>query len=169
MAIQLNSQDKEFLKLTEAGDRPSPAFRKAYPDHDAVLKWNQSDAGSPDHQKAAEAIKQAAKHKLGTKYMQKALVTYQDSMERFSELSVATAIDLVANARSEKVRADLAIEGMRHKVGTPVTKVAVQEKKVVILQFDVPESERAMVHATATEVRDEISAELDDGIDFSSD
>ena len=51
-------------------------------------------------------------------------------MEKFSELSVETAIDLGENARSEKVRADLAIEGMRHKVGTPVQKVEGLPKKV---------------------------------------
>lgn len=139
--MRLSPGDKVLLKLVEDGERPSPAFREAFPEHPAVVKWNQSEPGSPDRQKAAEQIKQAAKFKLSAKYMQKAMVTYQDSMEKFSQLSLETATDLVQNARSEKVRADLAIEGIRHKIGTPVTKVAVEEKSIVYLTFDKPPSE----------------------------
>lgn len=135
---QLTVEDKEFVKLHQSGSKPSTAFRAAYPKHPAVIKWNLSENGSPDKQKAAELIKYAAKNKLNAKYMQGAIVSYQDSMERFSNLSLVAATDLVQNARSEKVRADLAIEGIRHKVGTPVQKVAVQERKTVILTFGQP-------------------------------
>lgn len=157
MALKLTPEDKAFIKLYEDGSRPSTAFREAYPTHPAVIKWTQSEPGSPDHQKAAEAIKQAAKFKLGSKYMKKALTTYQDSMEKFSQLSLETATDLVVNARSEKVRADLAIEGIRHKIGTPVTKVAVQEKKVVYLTFDKPPEDREVIDVEATGATTETS------------
>jgi len=140
---KLSDGDKSLLKLVESGELPSPAFRKSYPEHPAVIQWERSEPGSPDRQKAAEAIKQAAKNKLAAKYMSKALVTYQDSMEEYSALSVKTAIDLVKNARSEKVRADLAIEGMRHKVGTPVQKIAMEQKAVVYLTFDKPPEDNA--------------------------
>lgn len=135
---QLSSEDKEFIKHVEAGDKKAVAFRKAYPEHPHVKRWHIAEPGSPDKQRCSELIVTAAKNKLQAKYMRSAIVTYQDSMEKFSELSVDTAIDLVKNARSEKVRADLAIEGMRHKVGTPVQKVAVQEQKKVILTFEKP-------------------------------
>lgn len=154
---RLSAGDKDFLKLIEDGEKPSPAFRRAYPDHDAVITWTRSEPGSPDRQKASERIMQAAKHKLAAKYMQKAMLTYQDSMEQFSQLSLETAKELVVGARSEKVRADLAIEGIRHKIGTPVTKVAVQEKKVVYLTFDKPPEEKDIIDLTVeTGVRDEI-------------
>ncbi len=143
---RLSDGDKQFLKLIDSGERPSPAFRQAYPDHPAVLQWLRAEPGSPDKLKAQMVLKDAAKNKLRAQYMQKALVTYQDSMEKFSELSVETAIDLVKNARSEKVRADLAIEGMRQKVGTPVQKVAIQEEKTVILTFgEPPKDERTVI------------------------
>lgn len=151
---KLSPGDKSFLKLVEDGTLPSPAFREAYPEHDAVIRWNRAEPGSPDRQKAAELVKQAAKYKLAAKYMQKALVTYQDKMEKFSELSLDTATDLVVNARSEKVRSDLAIEGIRHKIGTPVTKVAVQEKKVVYLTFAPPPEEREVIDVTAEDISD---------------
>lgn len=142
---QLSAEDKEFIKLIEKGSKKAPAFRQAYPTHPHVIKWQNSEPGSPDHQRAMELIIQAAKNKLQAKYMQSAIVSYQDSMEKFSELSLETATDLVKNARSEKVRADLAIEGIRHKVGTPVQKVAVQEQKTVILTFQKP-SENKVVY-----------------------
>ena len=66
------------------------------------------------------------------------MLEYNKKMETFTNAAVDTAIDLVSNARSEKVRADLAIEGMRHRVGTPVQKVQVQQEKNVILTFGAP-------------------------------
>lgn len=137
----LSDQDKNFIKLKESGAKNSAAFREAYPDHDAVIAYKSTQPGTPERQKASEVLKDAAKTKLKTKYISRALATYQDKMEEFSELSLEAATELVKNARSEKVRADLAIEGIRHKVGTPVQKVAVQERKTVILQFGSPPDE----------------------------
>jgi len=142
---KLTAEDKEYIKLLEAGSKKAPAFRAAYPQHPAVIKWNLAENGSPDKQRASELVINAAKNKLQAKYMQGAIVSYQDSMERFSNLSLEAATDLVKNARSEKVRADLAIEGIRHKVGTPVQKVAVQERKTVILTFGQPPLEESSV------------------------
>ncbi len=135
--LQLTDGDKTFIKLYESGTKPSTAFKQAYPNHDAVVFASIAET-KQDRQKAAEMVKFAAQVKLKTKYISRALSTYHDKMEEFSNLSLETATDLVVNARSEKVRSDLAIEGIRHKIGTPVQKVAVQEKKVVILQFGSP-------------------------------
>lgn len=135
---QLTPEDKAFIKLIDQGMKKAPAFREAYPQHPQVVKWKQSEPGSPDHRRAMELIVQAAKNKLQAKYMQSAIVTYQDSMEKFSELSLDTAIELVQYAESEKVRATLAIEGIRHKIGSPVAKVAVQQEKNVTITFGRP-------------------------------
>lgn len=135
---QLTDGDKIFIKRIEAGSKKAPAFREAYPDHPQVVIWKRSEPGSPDRIKSGTKIIQAAKDKLQAKYMQKAIVTYQDSMEKFSELSLDTAIELVQGARSEKVRADLAIEGIRHKIGTPVQKVALKEERQVVITFGKP-------------------------------
>lgn len=135
---QLSKEDKTFIKLIESGKKKAPSFREAFPDHAHVIKWKNTEPGSPDHQRATELIITAAKNKLQAKYMQSAITTYHDRMEKFSELSLDTATELVVSARSEKVRADLAIEGIRHQVGTPVQKVAIQQKKTVILTFGEP-------------------------------
>lgn len=140
--LQLTSGDKEFIKLTEAGTRPSPAFREAYPQHDAVVFYKMTEPGTPERQKAQEVLAAAARDKLQAKYIKNALMTYQDKMEEYSTLSLEAATELVKNARSEKVRADLAIEGIRHKVGTPTQKIAVQEQKTVYLTFGKPPQDR---------------------------
>lgn len=136
--LALSDGDKQFIKLIGDGEKPSPAFRQAYPEHEAVHFYNITEPGSPQRKKASEVLKDAAKNKLNTKTISSAMMTYQQKMDEFSALSLETATDLVQNARSEKVRADLAIEGIRHKVGTPVTKVAVQEEKTVYLTFGKP-------------------------------
>lgn len=152
---QLTDGDKQFIKLTEAGTKPSPAFREAYPEHEAVHFWGMTASGSKERQKAAQIISEAAQTKLNAKYIQAALMTYHDKMEEFSSLSLETATDLVKNARSEKVRADLAIEGIRHKIGTPVQKIAVNEKKTVILQFgEPPKDDRDIIEGETVEPHD---------------
>lgn len=135
---QLTPEDKEYIKLIADGVKPSPAFREAYPQHETVIFWKLAERGTPEHQKARTLLATAAKNKLQSKYIRRALMTYQDKMEEFSILSLETATELVQTARSEKVRADLAVEGIRHKIGTPVQKVAVQEHKTVVLTFDSP-------------------------------
>ena len=137
---QLSDADKEFIKLHQEGVKNSTAFREAYPDHPASIAYRMTEPGTPHRQKASEMLKDSAKQKLQAKYIRRALATYQEKMEEYSRLSLETAVDLVQHARSEKVRADLAIEGIRHKIGTPVTKVAVQEQKTVILTFGRPAS-----------------------------
>lgn len=146
--LKLTDGDKTYIKLTEGGDKPSSAFRIAYPEHEAVKYYLITEPGTPQRQKASEVLADAAKTKLQAKYIRNALMTYQDKMEEFSELSLEAATDLVQNARSEKVRADLAIEGIRHKIGTPVQKMQVQEKKVVVITFGEPPREN---HASAME------------------
>lgn len=154
----LSGGDKDFLKLYGDGVKPSAAFRQAYPEHEASQNYINSQSGTPERQKSSEVLRDAAKSKLKSQYIKNALMTYQDSMERFSALSLDTATDLVVNARSEKVRADLAIEGIRHKVGTPVQKVQVQEQKTVYLTFGAPPTELP--------INDIIEGEVIEGDDF---
>jgi hypothetical protein len=142
---QLSDEDKTYIKLLGDGERKSPAFKTAYPDHPAVKRYFKAVADGKDQDyinRQSLLINQAAKTKLQAQYMQKAIATYQDKMEEFSILSLETATELVQTARSEKVRADLAIEGIRHKIGTPVQKIAVKEDKVVTLQWAKPTQEK---------------------------
>lgn len=76
-----------------------------------------------------------ARSRLETQHMQNAMTVYQEKMDEFSDAALDTALDLVKNARSEKVRADLAIEGMRHKIGTPVQKMQVQRDENIVITF----------------------------------
>lgn len=137
----LSEEDKKFIRLMGEGVPRPKAFREAYPNHKNVKKFMDMKAqgiGGEELRAARDRVRQHAKDKVLTKHISSALTTYQKKMDEFSDLSLNTAIELVKSARSEKVRADLAIEGMRHKVGTPVQKVAVQEKKIVHLTFDKP-------------------------------
>lgn len=133
----LTAEDKVFVKLVAKGIPRTKAFKTAYPNHPGVKRYMDIKPGEdPDRKYAATRnINQLAKDKARNGYIQKALATYNSRMDVFSEKAVETAIDLVENARSEKVRADLAIEGMRHKVGTPVQKVQVQQQQDIVITF----------------------------------
>lgn len=134
----VSEEEKLFIKMVSEGVNRSKAFRVAFPQHPTVKRYIdavKNDAPAPVKRKASTQVTALSKDKLQTNHIQSALNTYQTRMDVFSDKSLETAIDLVENARSEKVRADLAIEGMRHRVGTPVQKVQVQEEKNVYIGF----------------------------------
>lgn len=123
------------------------AFRKAYPDHPHTLLYNEAkEKGDKDLKvRAQRLVVQSSKTKLQAQFIQSGLEVYKEKMEEFSKASVDTAIELVKSARSEKVRADLAIEGMRHKVGTPVQKQAIKTEQTVYLTLGEKPEEREVV------------------------
>lgn len=138
---QLTKEDKEFIKMLGAGVPKSVAFRAAYPNQMTVKRYEdvvKSDATEATRRRARELVIMAAKHKLQTQYMQKAITTYQSRMDKLADIGLDVAEDLMLHGRSEMVKADLAKEFVRHKVGSPTTKVAVAEKKEVIITFGVP-------------------------------
>ena len=65
-------------------------------------------------------------------------MTYQKRMDRLAELSLTVAEELLTGARSEKVRADLATEFIRHKVGTPTQKSIQQTEQTITFSLDAP-------------------------------
>lgn len=130
----VTSEEKHFISLVGRGLKRSVAFRQSFPGHPTVIAYN-SAATPEEKRRLSQSIVTLSKSKVQTKHIQNAMVQYNKKMEQFTDAAVDTAIDLVQNARSEMVRKDLAIEGMRHRVGTPVQKVQVQQEKNVTLTF----------------------------------
>lgn len=134
----LTKEDREFIKLAATGMPRSKAYRITHPEHPTVKRYMEfvkNEEFGEERANLRKSVIQLAKNKIQTKSVQAAMVEYQDKMNVFSDLAVDTAIDLVQNARSEKVRADLATEGMRHRVGTPVQKVQVQQQSDIVITF----------------------------------
>ena len=136
----LSPEDKRFIELVSKGMMKAKAFKLAYPDHESVKRYMEfKETRSPEEiARAAELVNQATKTKLQTNRIQTALVSYQDRMEILADKSLDVAEDILDNGRSEKVKADLAIEFIRHRVGTPVQKIAVKEDKTVYITFGEP-------------------------------
>lgn len=103
-----------------------------------IVKGDAEPETPEERSKLADTIVQLAKDKVQAKYIRERLVAFQDSMDVLAAKSVYVANDLLDNGRSEKVKADLAMEFIRHKVGTPVQKVQAQIDKTVNLTFGVP-------------------------------
>lgn len=134
----LSPEDKEFIKLANTGMPRSKAYRLSHPNHPTVQRYMEfvkKQEYGEERSKARDSVIQLAKDKLQTNRIQDAMMDYQKKMDTFSDLSLTTATDLVQNARSEKVRADLAVEGIRHKIGSPVAKVQVQTQQDIIITF----------------------------------
>ena len=133
----MSDEDRQFIAMVSKGMPRSKAFKLAYPNHQSVKRF--MDVKSPEEKKKAQSvITQAAKTKLQSKYIYSAMVEYQDRMNMLADKALDVAEEIMVGGRSEMVRGDLAKEFIRHRVGTPVTKVAVQEEKTVYLTFSDP-------------------------------
>lgn len=130
---RLSDSDKKFIELVAAGEKRTAAFRQAYPQHARVKQYMDIVPETPteDKRKIKQLISDSAKAKLQAQYIQDALVQYEDRMNELATLGLEVSEDLLRNGKSEFVKADLAKEFIRHKVGTPVARVISQDKKTI--------------------------------------
>lgn len=145
MAKKIPSQeDRVFIRGIVEGEKKTAAFKKAYPNHPKVKRYmdiisKQAEPETPEEpQLLRQTINRLAKDKTQAKYIRERIVAFADSMDVLASKSLLVANELLDNGRSEKVRADLAMEFIRHKVGTPVQKVQAQVDKTVRLEFGTP-------------------------------
>ncbi len=134
----LSEEDRLFVKLVGEGVKRSVAFRTSYPNHKSVMRYMDATKDHGDKAERARAgnlVINAAKTKVQTQKIHGAIVTFQRRMQYLAEKSLDVAEDLLENARSEKVKADLAIEFVRHEVGTPIARQAIKEEKTVYIGF----------------------------------
>lgn len=137
-------EDRNFIRGIVNGQKKPTAFKESYPNHPTVKRYmdivnkrvEPEDEGERSRLNAS--IAQMAKDKAQAKYIAERLVAFQESMDVLASKSIIVANDLLDNGRSEKVKADLAIEFIRHKVGTPVQKVQAQVEKTVHFSFGEP-------------------------------
>lgn len=138
---QLSHQDIQFIKLLFDGKPRAAAFREAYPDNRAVQRWHKAQSlpmDSRERRNAKDNLQSAAIWKVNREHIRKAIMTYQKRMDRLAELSLTVAEELLTGARSEKVRADLATEFIRHKVGTPTQKSIQHTEQTITFSLDAP-------------------------------
>ena len=136
----LTAQDREFIRLVAAGEKRTRAFRIAYPDHPSVKKYmdiinGKKEPAEGERVSLSRSIIQLSKDKVQSKAINARLQDFEESMNVLAAKSMLVANDLLDNGRSEKVKADLAIEFIRHKVGSPTVQVQQQVDKTVHLSF----------------------------------
>ena len=138
-----DSQDREFIRGIASGTKKSQAFRDSYPDHPKVKRYmdivtHRVKPEPGEQAKLSKTIISLAKDKAQAKYIRERLVDFTDAMDVMAAKSMYVANDLLDNGRSEKVKADLALEFIRQKVGTPVQKIQSQVQKSVTFSFGNP-------------------------------
>lgn len=113
----------------------------AFPDNKNVKLY--MDAVKTDDKetkkKAMLRIKSASAEKLQTQYMQNEMEVYTERMNKLANDALTTVDDIMNDpGASKKVRADLAMEMIRHKVGTPTQKIKQETDKHVTISFGEP-------------------------------
>lgn len=137
----LSHGDIQFIKLLFDGKPRVAAFREAYPDNKVVQRWHATrplPVDSLERRRANDTLNDSATWKVNSKHIRKAIMTYQAKMDHLAELSLEIAEDLLTGARSEKVRADLATEFIRQKVGTPTQKSIQHTEQTITFSLDAP-------------------------------
>lgn len=153
----LSSEDREFVRRVAEGEKRTDAFRKAYPNHPKVQRYmdiitHKVEPEEGERKSLSRTIIQMSKDKVQAKHIRERLVAFNESMDVLAAKSMLVANDLLDNGRSEKVKADLAMEFIRHKVGTPVQKVQAQIDKTVHLSFGTPSARDNMDDIIEAEV-----------------
>jgi hypothetical protein len=137
----LTPEDKAYIKMVAQGGNRSKHFREAYPNHPTVQKYmdivRKQESNPEERTRLRQSITQLSKDKLQASHIQSALMTYQSRMDNLAEKALVVADDLLDNG-SDKIKKDLAIEFIRHKVGTPVQKVQVASEQNITLSFGEP-------------------------------
>lgn len=132
-------EEKLFIKLVGEGVNRTKAYRIAYPQHPTVRRYInavKSEATAEEKRLTSQQVTALAKSKLQTNHIQDALTTYTSKMEKLANDALETVDEIMNDTKaSKKVRADLAMEMIRHRVGTPTQKVQVQEEKNIYIGF----------------------------------
>lgn len=140
-----SAEDREFIRMVASGEKRARSFRQAYPNHPSVARYmdiinKRVEPEEGERSRLAVTIAQLAKDKVQTKAINSRLASFEESMDVLAAKSLIVANDLLDNGRSEKVKADLVTEFIRHKVGSPTVKVQAQVDKTVNLTFGAPPS-----------------------------
>lgn len=130
----LSPQDKEFAKLIAEGSmKKSKAYRQAY---DIVLP----PQGHPDRKAELARTASLAVQKTKSEKIARAVKEAQNHMDSLFVDSLEVAEEILNHGRSEKVRAELAVEFIRQKQGAPTTKIKneLPDTQVVIVVGERP-------------------------------
>lgn len=161
---QLTAQDRVYVSLLDQGFTKPQAFEEAYQDNVAVVRLkaaverldileDENDFSADmmkdirearyDVQLARTRVGQLAREKAKTKKISIAFNTFSRRMEDIAVDALDVWEDLMLNARSEKVRADLVVRAVEHQTGQPTVKVLSQQNnEITITVGDAPEDRR---------------------------
>ena len=149
--MKLTQADKKFIKLISEGQiTQREAFLQSYPEHPRVLRNQEIIRTSKDPHEvhlAHKSITNLAAEKARADFIKRALFIFNKKMDELADESLNVLEDILINGRSEKVRSDIAIELIRHKVGTPTQRIKHQDDQKIVISVGTP----PVIEATAEE------------------
>lgn len=145
---QLTKVDLEFVSLMQQGFTKVEAYREAYRDHPNVkrlvaeveaadnvagLDYKQVAEVRETARKAAANLRELAYQKAKRKDIRLAFHHIVKRMETLAADAVDVWEEIMLYGRSEKVRADLAMEAVSHQLGKPTQKVLSQSDNSITI------------------------------------
>ena len=136
---ELTQQDAVFVAEKMAGTSPIEAVILAYSHTDEEVKDLATLHRSPnikEREYAKAMLRRKAYNIMRQRKIKVLTEHYQERMARMGDVALDTLEELMVEGRSEKVRADVAIEVVRHNLGNPDKDKSGNQNVVIMIGTD---------------------------------
>lgn len=158
--LVLTEQDIAFVAAKAQGLSNIDALIDAYPHHPRVKEWaTMRDSDDPKLREQGKLMLRRMAHMIQRRRPVTVLSEhYQRRIAQMGETALDTLEELMLEGKSEKVRADVAIEVTRHNLGNPDKDQTKGAETVVVIIGEPPKDIRNMaeVHRNKQAIQDDI-------------
>lgn len=158
--LTLTEQDVAFVAAKSQGVSSIDALIQAYPDDEQIQEWAvlRDDINGKNREYAKLMLRKKAHSVTRRRPVEVLSQHYQNRIVQMGETALDTLEELMVEGRSEKVRADVAIEVTRHNIGNPDKDQNSGQSTVVVVIGEPPKDVRNMaeVHRNKQEMGNDI-------------
>lgn len=143
--LTLTEQDVAFVAAKSQGLNSIDALIQAYPEDEQIQEWAllRDDINGKTRDYAKLMLRKKA-HTISRRRPVEVLTQhYKNRIVQMGETALDTLEELMIEGKSEKVRADVAIEVTRHNVGSPDKQEQNNQSTVVVIIGEPPKDIRS--------------------------
>ena len=144
--LVLTEQDVAFVAAKAQGLTAIDALIQVYPKDKLIKQWAEDrDSEDPKTREYAKLMLRRKANVMSRRRSVEVLTEhYQNRMQQMGETALDTLEELMVEGKSEKVRADVAIEVTRHNLGNPDKDQTKGAETVVVIIGEPPKDIRNM-------------------------
>lgn len=136
--LTLTEQDISFVAAKSQGLNSMDALIQAYPDDSEIQQW--ADMRNSDDGREREYAKLMLRKKANLVNHRRPVEVltqhYQERIIQMGEIALDTMEEIMIEGRSEKVRADVAIEVARQNIGNPDKDKSGNQNVIIMIGSD---------------------------------